>query len=175
MSSEKPVGGPDGAGGSGGGTGGVAGGGTGGVAGGGAGGVAGGGAGGVAGGGAGGVAGGGAGGVAGGGTGGAGGGGEGGRGAGGGGGGDVGRVLPRVPKTARKTESQKLMLIPDFDSPAMRRVRRRPTRRQRSALAISMAAGKPHVGETSAFADAHKVAKARSARRHSSAGRAPDL
>src|SRR5262245_10761685 len=99
VSSEKPDGGPDGRGGSGGG----AGGGAGGVAGGGAGGVAGGGAGGVAGGGAGGVAGGGAG-VRGGGAG----------GVRGGGGGDVGRVLPRVPKMARKTESQKLMLIPEI-------------------------------------------------------------
>ncbi|MBK8542329.1 MAG: hypothetical protein IPL62_01415 [Caulobacteraceae bacterium] len=120
MSSENPGGGPEGAGGSGGGTGGVAGGGTGGVAGGGAR--------------AGSLAveraalpeatqaellvaaraawpaevtaargcGGGAGGVRG----------------GGGGGGDVGRVLPRVPNTARKTESQKLMRIPEFCAPS---------------------------------------------------------
>jgi len=120
----KPLGAPvDGGGSAGGGGGGAAGGdaggGAGGVTGGGAGGATGGGAGGVAGGdtggGAGGVAGGGAGGVAGGETGGAGGaagGGTGGRAGGGGGGGDVGREEPRLPKTARNTEPQKLMISP---------------------------------------------------------------
>jgi hypothetical protein len=70
----------------------------------------GGGAGGVAGGGLGGVAGGGAGGVAGGDAGGVRGGGE--RGGGGGGGGVLGREPPRVPKTARNIESQKLIVVP---------------------------------------------------------------
>src|SRR5690606_12853086 len=93
---------------------------------------------------------------------------------GGGGGGDVGRELPRVPKMARKTESQKLMRIPDFYSQPRTAFGGAP-HRQRFALAISKATGKPHNGELAAFPDACKVAKARSARRHSSAGRAPDL
>ncbi len=164
MSSEKPAGGPE----TGGGSGGGGGGGAGGVAGGGAGGVTGGGAGGVTGGGAGGVTGGGAGGAAGGGGGGVRGGG------GGGGGGDVGRVLPRLPNTARKIESQKLMFVPDFDSPATRRIRRRAAQ---AAARIShfYGEGQTTTRRNGAFATAHKVAKARSVGRLSSAGRASHL